>query len=162
MKTTAKPAGPVEFEKHRRVVEEIDEPFRTICDLTDSEFPVDDEDQHGEFIADAFNVCHETGLSPRELLDQRDTLSETLKKASAIIAELIRNESCNHAVGICYCDAALALDMIDAATDLMTNAKKEEEPRFENVGCSQCGQSFGPGDHGFSYCENHAGRSPKP
>lgn len=28
-------------------------------------------------------------------------------------------------------------------------------PKFENVSCSQCGQEFGPGDHGFSHCRNH-------
>lgn len=28
-------------------------------------------------------------------------------------------------------------------------------PKFENVSCSQCGQEFGPGDHGFSHCQNH-------
>lgn len=28
-------------------------------------------------------------------------------------------------------------------------------PRFANVSCSQCGRDFGPGDHGFSHCENH-------
>jgi len=26
---------------------------------------------------------------------------------------------------------------------------------FENVSCSQCGKDFGPGDHGFSHCDNH-------
>ena len=30
-------------------------------------------------------------------------------------------------------------------------------PRFPDVGCSSCGQSFGPGDHGFSHCEHHKG-----
>ena len=29
------------------------------------------------------------------------------------------------------------------------------KPKFANVFCSQCGQEFGPGDHGFSHCENH-------
>lgn len=29
--------------------------------------------------------------------------------------------------------------------------------RFQNVFCSQCGQDFGPGEHGFSHCENHPG-----
>lgn len=29
-------------------------------------------------------------------------------------------------------------------------------PKFENVGCSSCGRDFGPGDHGFSHCENHS------
>jgi hypothetical protein len=30
-------------------------------------------------------------------------------------------------------------------------------PKFENVSCSHCGNEFGPGDHGFSHCEHHAG-----
>lgn len=29
--------------------------------------------------------------------------------------------------------------------------------RFENVSCSQCGREFGPGDHGFSHCQDHPG-----
>lgn len=29
-------------------------------------------------------------------------------------------------------------------------------PRFPSVYCSQCGCNFGPGDHGFSHCEDHA------
>lgn len=28
-------------------------------------------------------------------------------------------------------------------------------PKFQNVWCSQCGRDFGPGDHGFSHCDNH-------
>lgn len=31
-------------------------------------------------------------------------------------------------------------------------------PRFENVGCSQCGRGFGPGIAGFSHCTDHIGR----
>lgn len=27
--------------------------------------------------------------------------------------------------------------------------------RFKSVSCSQCGQSFGPGDSGFSHCADH-------
>lgn len=27
--------------------------------------------------------------------------------------------------------------------------------RFPNVDCSACGNSFGPGDNGFSHCRNH-------
>ena len=33
--------------------------------------------------------------------------------------------------------------------------KPTPKPKFANVFCSQCGQEFGPGDHGFSHCENH-------
>lgn len=29
--------------------------------------------------------------------------------------------------------------------------------RYDNVFCSQCGRGFGPGDHGFSHCEDHPG-----
>lgn len=29
-------------------------------------------------------------------------------------------------------------------------------PKFTETSCSQCGGTFGPGDHGFSHCENHA------
>jgi hypothetical protein len=36
------------------------------------------------------------------------------------------------------------------------------KPRFANTSCSQCGGEFGPGDHGYSHCENHAGRSTRP
>lgn len=29
------------------------------------------------------------------------------------------------------------------------------EPRFTKTYCSQCGGEFGPGDHGYSHCQNH-------
>jgi len=41
------------------------------------------------------------------------------------------------------------------AADATTYA--EPTPMFANTSCSQCGQSFGPGDHGFSHCSSHAG-----
>jgi hypothetical protein len=28
-------------------------------------------------------------------------------------------------------------------------------PKFMEVSCSACGESFGPGDHGFSHCSDH-------
>lgn len=31
-------------------------------------------------------------------------------------------------------------------------------PRFDNVGCSECGRGFGPGNAGFSHCADHIGR----
>ena len=31
------------------------------------------------------------------------------------------------------------------------------QPRFPETFCSNCGQAFGPGDHGFSHCDNHPG-----
>lgn len=47
-------------------------------------------------------------------------------------------------------EAALLADL-DAAI-----AQPMVSPRFENVSCSQCGQEFGPGNAGFSHCEDHA------
>ena len=35
-----------------------------------------------------------------------------------------------------------------------------DKPRFWQVHCSQCGGTFGPGDSGYSHCEDHAGLSP--
>lgn len=32
-----------------------------------------------------------------------------------------------------------------------------DSPLYPDVSCSQCGRSFGPGDHGFSYCYQHKG-----
>ena len=40
---------------------------------------------------------------------------------------------------------------------LMSGAD-DTRPRYENVSCSQCGRDFGPGDSGFSHCENHKQR----
>lgn len=30
-------------------------------------------------------------------------------------------------------------------------------PKFEATFCSQCGSAFGPGDSGFSHCDQHEG-----
>lgn len=40
------------------------------------------------------------------------------------------------------------------------NVPTSTAPRFANVSCSQCGQEFGPGDHGFSHCANHRTKRP--
>lgn len=29
-------------------------------------------------------------------------------------------------------------------------------PQFDETSCSQCGRTFGPGNHGFSHCRDHA------
>ena len=40
-------------------------------------------------------------------------------------------------------------------------ARKDGVRRFPDVACSSCGKHFGPGDHGFSHCRNHAHLAPK-
>lgn len=40
--------------------------------------------------------------------------------------------------------------------DMQSALKSEPFPaRFSHVYCSQCGQEFGPGEHGFSHCQTH-------
>lgn len=41
----------------------------------------------------------------------------------------------------------------------MTTTSKVEEPKFkfDNVYCSRCGATFGPGNAGYSHCEDHKG-----
>lgn len=34
----------------------------------------------------------------------------------------------------------------------------QPHPRFPTVSCSQCGRSFGPGNSGFSHCDQHRPR----
>ena len=38
-----------------------------------------------------------------------------------------------------------------------TTPSAKTVPRFDSVGCSNCGESFGPGDSGFSHCKHHKG-----
>ena len=39
-----------------------------------------EQQERAEFIAEAFNVHHETGLSPRELLEQRDAMLKIIER----------------------------------------------------------------------------------
>lgn len=64
-------------------------------------------------------------------------------------------------------EKSLALELFDAHPDLQTAMREiakgflwtlsSDRPRFEEVTCSQCGGAFGPGDNGFSHCEDHRG-----
>jgi uncharacterized protein (DUF1800 family) len=40
---------------------------------------------------------------------------------------------------------------------LIQEALAPFSPKFEETHCSQCGQEFGPGDHGYSDCRSHRG-----
>lgn len=39
-------------------------------------------------------------------------------------------------------------------------AETGRKPRFAQTYCSHCGGAFGPGDHGYSHCEDHVNISP--
>lgn len=43
------------------------------------------------------------------------------------------------------------LALADTLESLPTTALQ-----FDETGCSQCGRTFGPGNHGFSHCKDHA------
>ncbi len=43
----------------------------------------------------------------------------------------------------------------DAASKLPTPIPTPSPARFQNVYCSQCGEEFGPGNEGYSHCEDH-------
>jgi hypothetical protein len=36
---------------------------------------------------------------------------------------------------------------------------QNRRPKFSETSCSSCGRNFGPGDHGFSHCEDHRSAS---
>lgn len=45
----------------------------------------------------------------------------------------------------------------DVAKHLREVIEAATQPKFPYTYCSQCGESFGPGNHGFSECESHKG-----
>lgn len=51
-------------------------------------------------------------------------------------------------------------DRIDVLEAELADCRKEaSKHRFLNVSCSQCGRDFGPGNFGFSHCDDHTGWS---
>ncbi len=47
------------------------------------------------------------------------------------------------------------LNTVEAALAAEVEAALAAEPKFPKTHCSQCGGEFGPGDHGYSHCEDH-------
>jgi hypothetical protein len=41
--------------------------------------------------------------------------------------------------------------------DLGRSTSLQAGMRFPETFCSQCGAAFGPGDHGYSHCDQHPG-----
>lgn len=50
-----------------------------------------------------------------------------------------------------WCDTA-----DEEANDCATAIRDRLKPKFSEVGCSQCGQIFGPGNSGYSHCSDHS------
>lgn len=91
------------------------------------------------------------------IAEDRDSLYETHRNPVT--------DTVNDVFGLsAIADYDAVLDAIDAAISRAEAADKPESisaPKFAVTGCSQCGQEFGPGDHGYSHCENHRGVSGK-
>ena len=52
----------------------------------------------------------------------------------------------------------LVLRKLDEDTrEILRGLTTPTTPRFQQTSCSHCGTVFGPGDHGFSRCADHAG-----
>lgn len=55
-----------------------------------------------------------------------------------------------------YTDGSLGSFVREQAAAAVSKA--EHGYKFPITHCSQCGGEFGPGDHGYSHCEDHAKR----
>ena len=47
------------------------------------------------------------------------------------------------------------MEIFYKALDETRKPQPDIRPKFEDTFCSQCGRSFGPGDHGYSHCHTH-------
>jgi hypothetical protein len=56
-----------------------------------------------------------------------------------------------------YCDDCLSPFPFDGDERCLCPSCRERRPRFAETFCSSCGRGFGPGNHGFSHCSDHAG-----
>ena len=54
-------------------------------------------------------------------------------------------------------DASQRIEALEA--ELVACKRDAAKHRFLDVTCSQCGRNFGPGNFGFSRCEDHTGES---
>jgi hypothetical protein len=46
-----------------------------------------------------------------------------------------------------------------ACKEIAKAVAKSDKPKFEETFCSSCGRSFGPGNYGYSHCEDHRSAS---
>lgn len=73
----------------------------------------------GNYVADAYYRSDEDGnnetAANARLIAAAPELLEALVQAKAEIIELLAGESCDHSVGICYCQTNNRLSMIEEA-----------------------------------------------
>lgn len=49
-----------------------------------------------------------------------------------------------------------------ALFDTRPDGAVDASPKFDKTWCSNCGREFGPGDHGYSHCDQHTPQKPEP
>jgi hypothetical protein len=57
-------------------------------DFAEYWLPIPEQQANAEFIAEAFNVAHETGMTPRQMADELAHLKQTLKDNGAVIVKI--------------------------------------------------------------------------
>ncbi|AOJ31396.1 hypothetical protein [Burkholderia metallica] len=85
------------------------------------------------------------------VIDQFDKLPIDCAQGRAIMLALDRGDY--------YSACEILLDARKVLRDeILAKLRKPSAPKFKNVSCSQCGQTFGSGNEGFSLCRDHIGR----
>ena len=83
---------------------------------------VSEVDANSRLIAEAGTVHHETGLTPRQLVEQRDALATALAVCESALAWAIEQgggPACEHEAGVCFCRENEAVNAARAALGLV-------------------------------------------
>jgi hypothetical protein len=89
-----------------------------------------------------------TPLSRGQFYSRAQEAADRVEAAEKRIAELEAQ----------LADYAAMYEPFKAMVDDVSDAAPA--PRFSQTSCSQCGKEFGPGDHGYSHCRDHAAPEP--
>lgn len=84
-------------------------------------------------------------------------LNNALRERSRNEAERLFGAGFNMGWDACM---KLRIEVLERQRDALRAQATPEfsSPRFDKTYCSHCGQEFGPGDHGYSRCEDHRGK----
>ena len=103
------------------------------------------------------DISAENGSNVAIVLHQAGDRSEaeTLANAQLVIAASKLLEAARAFVA--WADRAGLKSTPDSPVGRARAAIAQATARFPAVSCSQCGQTFGAGDSGYSHCDSHAG-----
>lgn len=98
---------------------------------------------------------YETGSYHLHLFDRHGTKTKTMSHRSYIAASRAGEELTARPPYASYAVTRVIINSLDTAYPWHA---PDDAPRFDEVSCSQCGKTFGPGNHGYSHCEDHRER----